>query len=93
MSAEEKVGCSETGVTDDSELPCGCWELNLGLLEEQPVRLSTESSLQAPEIELVKRQCPVLQEVWLMAWEIMFNNILMTDKRTSYLVLLKISNL
>ena len=36
-----------TGVTDDSELPCGCWELNLGPLEEQPVRLATEPSLWA----------------------------------------------
>ena len=26
-----------TGVTDRGELPCRCWELNLGPLEEQPV--------------------------------------------------------
>jgi hypothetical protein len=26
--------------------PCGCWELNSGLLEEQPVLLITEPSLQ-----------------------------------------------
>jgi hypothetical protein len=30
---------------DKSELPCGCWELNLGPLEEQPVLLITEPSL------------------------------------------------
>ena len=28
------------------ELPCGCWELNLDPLEEQPVLLTTEPSLQ-----------------------------------------------
>ncbi|ERE77141.1 E3 ubiquitin-protein ligase [Cricetulus griseus] len=26
-----------TGVTDSCELPCGCWELNRGPLEELPV--------------------------------------------------------
>jgi hypothetical protein len=26
--------------------PCGCWELNLGPLEEQPVLLTTETPLQ-----------------------------------------------
>jgi hypothetical protein len=35
-----------TRVTDSCELPCGCWELNLGLLEEQPVHLTIEPSLQ-----------------------------------------------
>jgi hypothetical protein len=28
------------------ELTCGCWELNPGFLEEQPVLLITKSSLQ-----------------------------------------------
>jgi hypothetical protein len=28
---------SGTGVKDGCELPCGCWELNLGPLEEQPL--------------------------------------------------------
>jgi hypothetical protein len=27
-------GSPGTGVTDSCELQCGCWELNLGLLEE-----------------------------------------------------------
>ena len=36
-----------TGVTDSCELPCGCWERNLGPLEEQLVGLTIESSLQA----------------------------------------------
>jgi len=38
----ECIGSS--GVTDSYELPCGCWELNLGPLEEQPVLLTTEPS-------------------------------------------------
>ena len=29
-----------------AKLPCGCWELNPGPLEEQPVLLTTEPSLQ-----------------------------------------------
>jgi hypothetical protein len=32
--------------TDGCEPPCGCWELNSGPLEEQPVLLTTEPSLQ-----------------------------------------------
>ena len=39
---------SETGigVTDSCELPCGFWELNPSPLEEQPVLLTAEPSLQ-----------------------------------------------
>ena len=33
-----------TGVSDRYELPCGCWELNPGLLQEQPVLLTSEAS-------------------------------------------------
>ena len=33
----EGARSSGTGVTDCCELPCGCWELNKGPLEEQPV--------------------------------------------------------
>jgi hypothetical protein len=32
--------------TDGDKPPCGCWELNSGLLEEQPVLLTSEPSLQ-----------------------------------------------
>ena len=35
-----------TGVPDGSELPCGYWELDPGPLEEQPMLLTTEPSLQ-----------------------------------------------
>lgn len=36
-----------TGVTDGSELPCGCWEVNSGPLQEQQALLPEESPLQA----------------------------------------------
>ena len=42
------VGFPETGVADSHELPSRCWEFNLGLLEEQPVLLTTEPFLQPP---------------------------------------------
>jgi hypothetical protein len=32
-------------VTDGCEPPCGCWDLNSGPLEEQPVLLTAEPSL------------------------------------------------
>jgi hypothetical protein len=35
-----------TGVADRCELPCGCWELNSGPLEEQPVLFTAEPFLQ-----------------------------------------------
>jgi hypothetical protein len=35
-----------TGVTDNCGPPCRSWELNQGPLEEQPVLLSAEPSLQ-----------------------------------------------
>ena len=33
-------------ITDGCEPPCGCWELNSGPLEEQPLLLTAEQSLQ-----------------------------------------------
>ena len=33
-------------ITDDCEPPCGCWDLNLGPLEEHSVLLTTEPSHQ-----------------------------------------------
>jgi hypothetical protein len=39
------IGSLGTGVTDGGNLLCGCWESNLGLLEEQPMLLTIESSL------------------------------------------------
>jgi hypothetical protein len=40
----EGVEFPGTGVTDRCKLPCGCWKLNPGPLEEQPV-LTTYPSL------------------------------------------------
>ena len=40
------IGFSRIGVTDNCEQPGGCWESNPGLLEEQLVLLTTESSFQ-----------------------------------------------
>jgi hypothetical protein len=42
----EGVRYPRIGVTDSCELSIGWWELNLGPLEEQPVLLTTEPSLQ-----------------------------------------------
>ena len=36
------------GDTDSYEVPCGCWELNLGPLEGHPMLLTDEPSLQPP---------------------------------------------
>ena len=33
-------------ITDGCEPPCDCWELNSGPLEEQPMLLTAEPSLQ-----------------------------------------------
>lgn len=44
LCPEEGIGYLE--FTDCCELPCGCSESNLGLLEEQPVLLMVEPSLQ-----------------------------------------------
>ena len=44
----EGVRSPGTGFSDSCELPCGCWELNPGPLEEQSVLLTAEPSLQPP---------------------------------------------
>jgi len=46
-----------TGVTDRCELPCGCWELNLGPLEEQLVFLTPEPSLQPIRYQIQSEAC------------------------------------
>jgi hypothetical protein len=43
---EEGIRSPEIGIADGCEQPQGCWELNLGPLEEQPVSLTAEQSLQ-----------------------------------------------
>ena len=45
------------GVTASCELPCGYGELNLGSLEEQPVFLTAEPSLQPHEGSVIPYNC------------------------------------
>lgn len=47
---EEGIIVPGTGVTDGCEQPCESWELNLGLLEEQQVLLSTGPCHQADNV-------------------------------------------
>jgi hypothetical protein len=42
---EEGVRSHGTGVRERCEPPWGCWESNLGPLEEQPVLLTTDLSV------------------------------------------------
>ena len=44
-----------TRVKDSCEPPCGCWELNLCPLEEQPVLLTAEPSLPPQDSSLYKK--------------------------------------
>jgi hypothetical protein len=44
-------------VTDGCEPPCGCWDLNLGPLEEQLVLLTAEPSLK-PHF-MTNLNCPI----------------------------------
>jgi hypothetical protein len=47
LPASMSDGTPGPGVTDSCELLCGLWELNPGPLEEQPVVLTAEPSLQS----------------------------------------------
>jgi hypothetical protein len=49
----EDVRSPGTGVVDSCELPCGCWKLNLGPLEEQPMLLTAELPLQSLVVVVV----------------------------------------
>lgn len=48
MPLKSRRGCGSPGtrVIDSCESPRGCWESNLCPMEEQPMLLTTESSLQ-----------------------------------------------
>jgi hypothetical protein len=46
MCQERDIESPGTGVTGSCELPCVCWELNLGPLEHQPVLSTMEPFLQ-----------------------------------------------
>jgi hypothetical protein len=51
---------------DGCEPPCGCWDLNLGPLDEQPVLLTTETSLQAIDLPLSKGNLFRITDINLM---------------------------
>ena len=48
QESEDVIGSPETGVADCCKTPYRCWELNLGLLQEQQVFLISEPFLQFP---------------------------------------------
>lgn len=50
----EGVRNPETGVNDSCELPHKCWEQNRRPLEDQPLLLTTEQSLQGRHWDFVK---------------------------------------
>ena len=43
VEPEEGTGSPGTGVTDGCEPSCGCWKLNPGSVQEEPVSLTAES--------------------------------------------------
>ena len=49
---------SVTEVIDSCEPSCGCWELNMGPQEEQPVHLTAEPSLQHQHIPFLITRNP-----------------------------------
>lgn len=51
--AEEGVEFPGTGVTDHCEPTCGSWRWNMGPLQEQPVLLTVESSLQPTKLYFI----------------------------------------
>lgn len=53
--SEDDSGSSGTGVTDGSNILCGCWRLNLGPLPEQTLLLTTEPPVQLLVISVFKR--------------------------------------
>lgn len=48
LRGQKRTSVSGTGITEKYEPPCGCWELNPEPLQEQPVFLNAEPSLQLP---------------------------------------------
>lgn len=53
LSVCERASFSGTAMEYSCELLCGCWELNLSPLEEQPVFLTVEPSLE-PGLQIFK---------------------------------------
>ena len=48
---------------------CGCWEPNLGLLQEQQLLLTTDPSVQAQKPSVIFYLLPDLLSVWLSCYE------------------------
>ena len=53
LSSDTHQMTASDPMTDGCELPCGCWDLNSGPLEEQSVLLTAEPSLQTLVCELL----------------------------------------
>lgn len=51
------------------ELPCECWELNLGVLEEQTVLLTAELSLQPLKFHVlnIRKMCLHIGKEWCIS--------------------------
>jgi hypothetical protein len=56
IEAEEDIGSPRTGVTEGYKPSCGCWELSLGSVQEQPVLLAIEPSFQLPN-KIILKEC------------------------------------
>ena len=54
---EEGIGSPGTRATYCCQPLCGCWELKLGSLEEQPMLLAADLSLQTPVVIFWDRVC------------------------------------
>jgi hypothetical protein len=55
----EGIRSPGTRVIDNCELPCGCWKLTLGPLEEQPVLLTIEPSVQPHKTKFLMGDCRI----------------------------------
>lgn len=58
LVSSKTVRSPGTGVTDSHKLPCGGWELNLSSLEEQPVLVTVESSLEPLKVIIFQMKFP-----------------------------------
>lgn len=51
--AKKGIRSFGTGIRCGYQSLCGCWELNLGLFQEQQLLLSPEPSLQPPQLSFI----------------------------------------
>jgi hypothetical protein len=57
-------------IIDNHELPCGCWEWNAGLLEEQPVCLTAELSFQ-PNWSFFIDRCQATTHIYMGSYNVL----------------------